>query len=173
MLNDWFVMELKIRNEQPGDEPGIWVVNTRAFNGEAEAKLVNALRRNRKVILSLVAESGGRIIGHILFSPVNLNNRIGAGLAPMAVLPEFQNQGAGSLLVSKGIEECKNLEFEFVVVLGHAHFYPRFGFQPSVKYGIKSEYDVPDDTFMILELRENSLLGIQGVVKYQPEFNEL
>ena len=74
------------------------------------------------------------------------------GLAPMAVLSQHQNKGIGSELVKSGLESCRTLGYDAVVVLGHPHYYPRFGFEPSVKYGIKSEYDVPDDAFMILEL---------------------
>lgn len=166
-------MNIVIRREELADQRGIWDVNAQAFGQEAEANLVDALRKNGKVILSLVAEIEGRVVGHILFSQVAINDKTGAGLAPMAVLPEFQKKGIGSLLIAKGISGCRDLKYDFIAVLGHPNYYPRFGFKPSVQYGIKSEYDVPDDTFMILELRKDSLKGVHGVLKYQPEFNDV
>jgi putative acetyltransferase len=165
-----------VRNEKPEDIAGIHEVNEKAFGQAAEANLVDALRANGKVTLSLVAVRDDRVVGHILFSPVVIESEKGAlaavGLAPLAVLPEFQNQGIGSRLVRAGLDECRKASHESVVVLGHPEYYPRFGFRPASRYGIKSEYDVRDEVFMIIELREGALLGHSGVVKYQPEFNE-
>src|SRR5215813_14518101 len=165
---------LMIRKENAADIPAIRQVNERAFGQPDEAKLVDALRANGKAIISLVAESEGQIVGHILFSPVTLEpaNRelFALGLAPMAVLPEFQNQGIGSLLVRAGLDECRKQGCDFVAVLGHPAYYPRFGFVPSINFNIKSEYDVPDEVFMLLELRDGALSGCSGIVKYQPEF---
>ena len=81
----------------------------------------------------------------------------------MAVLPEFQNQGIGSLLVKAGLDECRKQGCDFVVVLGHPAYYPRFGFVASVNYQIKSKYDVPDEVFMLLELKESALNGCSGI----------
>jgi putative acetyltransferase len=95
------------------------------------------------------------------------------GLAPMAVLPELQRQGIGSLLVKTGLEACRKAGHKGVVVLGHPDYYPRFGFVPASKYGITCEYDAPDETFMAIELCQGALQGQAGIARYQPEFNNL
>ncbi len=166
-----------IRPEKPEDIPAVRIVNERAFGGAAEADLVDALRLNGKATISLVAEDDGRVVGNILFSPVTIETSerelVGVGLAPMSVIPERQNQRIGSLLVEEGLRRCREDGHRFAVVLGHPGFYPRFGFVPAGRFGIKSEYDVADEVFMVMELREGALRGCAGVVKYQPEFNEV
>jgi putative acetyltransferase len=165
---------MTIRKEQPEDLSGIYSVVEQAFGQRDEADLVNLLRENGKAVISLVATADEHIVGHILFSPVSLEScsqtTAVIGLAPLAVVEEFQNQGIGSRLTEAGLEECRRLGYDAVVVLGHPNYYPRFGFVPAVRYGIKSEYDVADEVFMILELREGALVGCSGTVKYQPEF---
>jgi putative acetyltransferase len=165
-----------IRHEKPSDVAAIHHVNEQAFNRPAEANLVDTLRARAKVSLSLVAVEGDRIVGHILFSPVSIETAektvSAIGLAPMAVLPEFQRQGIGSLLVRSGLAECREAGHLVVVVLGHPEYYPRFGFVPATRHGIKSEFDVPDEVFMIMELSEGALSGCAGTAKYQPEFSE-
>jgi putative acetyltransferase len=91
----------------------------------------------------------------------------------MAVLPSYQRRGIGSSLLRGALDECRELEYDAVVVIGHPEFYPRFGFGPAKLKGIRCEFDVPDDAFMVLELREDALAGRTGVVKYQPEFLEI
>src|SRR5215468_3192429 len=166
-----------VRPEKPEDIPAIRIVNERAFGSPAEADLVDALRRNGKAVISLVAEDDGLIVGHIFFSAVTIQSEgtglKGVGLAPMAVIPEKQNQRIGSTLVEHGLRRCREEDHPFVVVLGHSNYYPRFGFVPASRFGIKSEYDVDDEAFMVMELREGALIGCAGVVKYQPEFNEV
>jgi putative acetyltransferase len=88
----------------------------------------------------------------------------------MAVMPEHQRKGIGSALVRAGLEHCKRLGFVAVVVLGHAEYYPRFGFSPAARFGIRSEYDVPDDVFMAVELQPAALSGKTGTVKYHAAF---
>jgi putative acetyltransferase len=171
---------IMIRNETPADIEAIRIVIERAFDGTDEVILVDRLREAGKAAISLVATEDTQVVGHILFSPVTIES-IGEaasdtplaviGLAPLAVLPEFQNRGIGSLLTRAGLEECRRAGYSGVVVLGHPHYYPRFGFVPSVRYHIRSEFDVSDETFMVLELTEKALENRAGVVKYQPEFN--
>ena len=167
---------LVIRPETPEDSAAIRNVNEEAFGSSVEADLVEKLRSRQAYTISLVATDVDKVIGHILFSPVTIesgNTSFGAlGLGPMATLPSYQKKGAGSQLVRAGLQECRRLGYEIVVVLGHAAYYPRFGFVPASTYGIKCEYDVPDEVFMALELRKGALSGRSGVVKYQPEFNE-
>jgi putative acetyltransferase len=88
----------------------------------------------------------------------------------MAVVPHRQHRGIGSQLVKNGLQQCEVINFEAVVVLGHPDYYPRFGFVPASIRGIDCEYDVPDETFMILELKEESLAGIEGTISYHDAF---
>jgi putative acetyltransferase len=88
----------------------------------------------------------------------------------MAVVPEHQRKGIGSALVKAGLERCKQLGFVAVVVLGHTEFYPRFGFSPSSRFGIDSEYDVAEEVFMAMELQPAALDGKTGTVKYHAAF---
>jgi putative acetyltransferase len=168
---------IQIRPERPDDIAAIRRVNERAFHRPAEADLVDLLRERGKVTLSLVAIHEGRVVGHILFSPVVIEatgqSVAAVGLAPMAVLPDWQNQGVGSLLVKAGLDECRGLGHQAVVVLGHADYYPRFGFVPASRYHVGSEYDVPDELFMAVELQPGALAACAGTARYQPEFNEV
>ncbi|MCI0561091.1 MAG: N-acetyltransferase [Nitrososphaera sp.] len=166
-----------IHREEPGDIDAIRYVNEQAFGRLAEANLVDMLRGRQKVVLSLVAVQDDRVVGHILFSSITIEfgEKVfpALGLAPMAVLPAYQKQGIGSALVKAGLEECRKAGHACVVVVGHPEYYPRFGFAPASQYGIKCEYDVPDEAFMVIELRQDALLGCTGTVKYPPEFNEV
>lgn len=177
---------LVIRPEAAEDAAAVRLVNEQAFARPNEADLVAALRANASPIISLVAELDGLVVGHILFSPVLVETRPGAspsegappsgpftalGLGPMAVLPAYQQQGIGSALARAGLAACRDLGQEIVVVLGHPDFYPRFGFAPARARGLYSEYDVPDDVFMVVELREGALAGRSGLVRYRPEFS--
>jgi putative acetyltransferase len=165
---------LFIRGERPGDRAAIHRVHELAFGRPTEADLVDTLRTCGMATLSLVAVEDDRIVGHILFSPVTIESGDrtfrAVGLAPMAVLPERQRQGIGSQLVKAGLVECRNAGYDDVVVLGHPTYYPRFGFVPASQYGIKSEYEVPDEAFMILPWQEGMLADRGGVARYQPEF---
>lgn len=168
---------MNVRAESTDDYAAVRVVNEQAFGRAEEAALVDALRGRDEPHISLVAEVDGRIVGHIFFSSVRVESEAEAfaalGLAPMAVLPEFQNRGIGSELVRRGLEECRRLGHEIVVVLGHPEYYPRFGFVPAKQKGLSCEYPVPDEVFMALELNEGALAGRLGVVKYGPEFGSV
>jgi putative acetyltransferase len=168
---------MNIRDELSSDIENIWEIKIDAFETEDEPILVNALRSSGCTYISLVAESEDKVVGHILFTPVELsgnkNNLKIMGLAPMAVSSQYQNKGIGSKLVKAGLERCKSLGYDAVVVLGHPNYYPRFGFIPSVKFGIKSEYEVPDEVFMILELVQGSLKNHKGIIKYHEAFNSV
>jgi putative acetyltransferase len=164
---------MRIRPEQEADIEGVRAVNRTAFETGAEADLVDALREQAKPIVSLVTDDGASIVGHILFSPVTLSQHAEVrimGLAPMAVLPAVQRQGIGSALVRAGLDRCKQLGFGAVVVLGHPRYYPRFGFVPAARFGINSEYQVPDDVFMALELEPDALRDKSGTIRYHAAF---
>lgn len=163
-----------VRAERTEDLEAIHRINERAFGQPNEANLVDALRANATPFISLVAIVNEQVTGHISFSPVTIQSENGnftaIGLAPMSVLPEYQNQGIGSRLVREGLRECQRLGHDIVVVLGHPNYYPRFGFAPASLKGLRSEYDVPDEVFMVTELRDGALGGRRGVVKYHAEF---
>jgi len=167
---------LIIRPETPEDAVTIRHVNEEAFGQKEEAELIEKLRNRGVVTLSLVAVQAGQIVGHILFSPVIVESECSSfeviTLAPMAVLPAYQRKGIGSQLVLASLKECRRLGHEIVVVLGHSDYYPRFGFTLARPKGIDCEFEVPDEAWMVLELREGALAGRKGTVKFQPEFQE-
>src|SRR2546423_9485700 len=154
-----------IRTEEERDGDAVYAVNVAAFETPLEANLVNTLREQIRPLISFVAEDAGTVVGHILFSPVSLTGHSDLkiiGLGPMAVAPNHQRKGIGSALVHAGLDRCKQLGFGAVIVLGHAEYYPRFGFLPSSRFGIGCEYDVPEEVFMVLELQAGYLHGMAG-----------
>jgi putative acetyltransferase len=165
-------MTIQIRPEQPTDIPAIREVNDLAFGQGLEGQIIDALRANNAVTLSLVATIENQVVGHILYSPLSIGDKIiGAGLGPMAVLPNYQRQGIGSQLITAGNQMLKDSGCPFIVVLGHADYYPRFGFTPASTRGISCEWDVPDDVFLLLILDEPKMQAISGLAKYRPEFS--
>lgn len=167
---------MNVREERAQDRTGVRRVNLSAFETDAEANLVDALREQASPHVSLVAESDGEIVGHIMFSPVTLGEHVRPtimGLAPMAVLPGHQRQGIGSVLARAGLEGCRRLGCGAVVVLGHPSFYPRFGFRPASQFGVRCEYDAPDEAFMLVELQEGCMRNVGGTASYHPAFRNL
>lgn len=165
-----------IRPETEQDHQQVHTINEQAFGSSAEADLVDALREQASPIVSLVAEENGEVLGHILFSPMTMpgiEDLNMMGLAPMAVTPERQKSGIGSSLVDAGLARCRELELDGIVVLGHPEYYPRFGFSPASGFGIRSDYEVPDEVFMAMELAPGALANVSGVVQYHPAFNGL
>lgn len=171
------VKDIVIRPQENIDDAGVFTVNERAFGRQDEPRLVEKLRQAPDSIpeLSLVAIKDGQVIGHILFSLVTLETGQGSmpvlALAPMAVLPEYQNKGIGSMVVRQGLAEARHLGHRIVIVLGHPGYYPRFGFQRAIDYGIRCAYEVPDDVFMVMELQPGALDGVHGIVRYPPVFD--
>jgi len=165
-----------IRAEKENDRDVVYAVNVSAFDTPSEANLVDVLREQASPIVSLVAESLGEVIGHIMFSPVSMPGHLNVklmGLGPMAVAPEHQRTGVGSALVRAGLDQCTELGIGAVVVLGHPKYYPRFGFSPSSRFGIDSEYEAPEDAFMVMELHAKILSGKTGKVKYHAAFSNV
>ena len=167
---------IRIREEQPEDVRAIRELNKRAFGQPQEADIVDNLRQNCKDLLSLVAIMENQVVGHVLFSPATIEGdgktTRGMGLAPMAVLPEYQRQGVGSELIQTGIARLRRRQCPFIIVLGHVEYYPRFGFKPANTCGIRCELEVPEDAFMILVLSNSEMQDISGVARYRPEFIE-
>ena len=171
--------EVIIKTESPGDIDAIHRVNHAAFKGGGEADVVDQLRETCPIFLSLVAKVRGEVVGHILFTPVQIvldkgGTVEGIGLAPMAVLPGYQGKGIGSALVRRGLERVESEGFPFVVVLGHPGFYPRFGFDRASQHGIRCGYEgVPDDAFMIRVFDPQGMAGCKGTAYYRREFDQV
>lgn len=166
-----------IRKEEPGDVTAVRKVNELAFGQAQEAAIVDRIRERCETVLSLVAVDGAEVVGHILFSPATIERtegRVdGMGLAPMAVLPDRQRQGIGSALVEDGLKRLTDVGCPFVVVLGHAGYYPRFGFEPASRNALQCPWDdIPDEAFMVAMLDEKIMTGVSGVIRYRPEFDE-
>lgn len=169
---------LLVRPERAEDHSAVFEVNRRAFGGDLEARLVDGLRREAGPLISLVAQLEEHLVGHILFSPVAVEEGPRAGemmaLGPMAVLPEHQRRGAGSRLVEAGLDACRELDAGAVFVLGHPEYYPRFGFQPATQRGLYYKSAAFDPFFMVLELQPGVLVGgPTGEVRYHPLFDEV
>ncbi len=167
-------MQIEIRNEEEKHIDAIRDIIRAAFPTEAESKLVDALRANGKSAISLVAVSDEKVLGHILFSPVSTTppgEARGLGLAPVAVHPEVQSQGIGSQLIREGLRVCKEMGFDYCVVLGGPKYYRRFGFEKASLHGLQNEYGV-DEEFMVIRFKNGSPpAAMPGtLVKYAPEF---
>ena len=165
-----------IRPERPADVEAIFAVHEAAFGQTAEARLVEALRGTTSWIpeLSLVAEREGRVIGHVLFTRMNVRDgdRLHAALAlaPVGVLPASQNAGIGSALIRHGMDEARRLGHAIAIVLGHPSYYPRFGFLPAGRFEIRYPEPGHDTAFMVAELLPGALDGVHGVAEYAPAF---
>lgn len=145
-------MDINIRNEESKDIEQVRAILKATFPTDAESKLVDALRANGKAIISLVAiASGDQVLGHILFFPVSTtppSQAKGIGLAPVAVLPDVQSQGIGSQLIREGSRLCKELGYDYCVVLDNPKYYQRFGFEKASSFSLQNEYEV-DDLFRL------------------------
>jgi putative acetyltransferase len=161
-----------VREEQPGDRAQVRNVNEAAFGRSDEANLIDSLRLEGVVLLSLVAEVDGRIAGHILWSRMTVETAEGSvaavALAPMAVLPEHQGRGIGSELVRRGLDRLRDRRERIVIVLGHERYYSRFGFSTGKARHLASPF--PPEAFMALELYDGALAGIRGAVRYPAAF---
>ncbi len=173
--------QISLRKEQKADYHQVYELNTAAFGQEDEAKLVDALRKNVTAFvpeLSIVATINDSIVGHILFTKITIESENGQryaslSLAPMAAEPGLQKRGIGGMLIRGGFEAAKKLGFESVIVLGHEHYYPKFGFEPAEKWNIKAPFDVPSNAFMAIELVPGGLSSVSGTVKYPEEFGSV
>ncbi|HKQ70303.1 MAG TPA: N-acetyltransferase [Polyangiaceae bacterium] len=167
-----------VRHEGPADEAGVRTLNELAFGRTEEANLVDALRRNGGIVLSLVAFRDERIVGHVVFSAVKVETTSGhvvegVALGPMAVLPELQRTSIGGHLLRLGLAQLSTDGHRFVVVLGHPDYYARFGFEPASSRGLRWAREGHDPSFLAKELAPGGLHGVDGLVRYRPEFDAL
>jgi len=169
-------MNITIRPETKNDYLAIREINDLAFKQGNESLLIEKLRETSDFIseLSLVAEYERKVVGHLLLYPVKVNGKdtkhTTLSLAPMSVHPNYQRKGIGSKLVREGLKRAKEKGYGSVIVLGHPEYYPRFGFSKASKFDIKVPFDAPDNAFMALELVENGLENVKGVVDYPKPF---
>lgn len=172
-------MEIAIRPENTDDRDAIREIHRAAFGQENEGALVNAIRSSPGFIptLSLLAIVEGRTVGHVLFSRIDIETESGdipvLGLAPLAVDPDAQRRGIGSALVRAGLEESHRLGEHIVIVLGHADYYPRFGFVSAPPLGITSPFAVEASHFMVAALAPGVLDGVAGRVRYPEAFDNV
>ncbi|NWK68823.1 N-acetyltransferase [Bacillus paramycoides] len=169
-----------IRQEQQNDYSKTEEVVKQAFLNEefsdkTEHELVSRIRKCDAFIpeLSIVAVDK-EIVGHIMLSKITIEQDgtsvESLALAPVSVAPSHQKKGIGGKLIAAAIEKAKELGYGSVVVLGHQEYYPRFGFKKASDWNIKAPFEVPDEVFMAMELRENALQGVEGVVQYSEAF---
>lgn len=174
-MNNNSAVGLEIRLESTHDYESIHRLLAAAFPQDLEARLVDRLRLAADPWLALVAEVDKQVVGHIAFSPVTVRGNAFTvtawGLGPMAVLPERQRQGIGSRLVESGLAECRHHPLPAVFVLGHADYYPRFGFQPAAGLGLRYKGPEFEPYFFVLENRPGELDSLRGEVEYHPEFD--
>jgi putative acetyltransferase len=167
---------INIRSETNRDINGIYHVNEQAFNRKTEADLVDNLRINKAITLSLIAEVEEKIIGHILFSPVivqpDQSDYNSVTLAPLAVLPAYQHKGIGSQLIRTGLKECRLLGHDFVFLVGHPEYYPRFGFIQAKSKGFECEFEAPDEAWMLVQLDKKTSIQTGGTVYFRTEFRD-
>ncbi len=167
-----------VRQETRADIPAIHRVNQSAFGGEQEARMVEALRASPAFVpeLSLVAESHGRVVGHVLLFRADLVSPEGSrnilALAPLAVAPSQSHRGIGSSLVRAGVTKAGSLGYGGIVVIGQPEYYRRLGFRPAADYGIECSINADQDVVTVLELVKGAFAG-GGTVRYPPEFARL
>ena len=170
-------MSLIIRPETAVDAEAIYNVEFTAFGRPDEADLIRKLQQNNVELISLVACLDEQVVGHILFSPVTVKNEesgfTAVALGPLAVAPAQQQKGIGSELCRAGLATCLQAKHDMVFVLGHANYYPRFGFVTSAPLELRCQFNVPEEAFMVAELMPSALHNRRGVVYYHPLFSQV
>jgi len=167
---------LIIRQERLEDYDEVYHVVKEAFESAEHADgneqdLVVELRKSKAFIpeLSLVAVEDDKIVGHILFTKALVQGVEVLALAPLSVLPDYQNRGIGLSLIKEGHEIAHKLGYQHSVVLGHSKYYPKAGYMPASQYGIKAPFEVDDESFMAICFSE-SQNKLNGIIEYDKAF---
>ncbi len=160
---------IAIRPEKLADIPSIEALHLACFEGPLEARLIGMLRDAGRLTVSLVAEEGEEIAGHVGFSPVTAGGEVGMGLAPLAVREASRGRRIGSQLILAGLDAVRSLQFGFAVVLGSPSLYGRCGFEPASRFGLVDEYG-GGEAFQVIPLRPGGVPQGAGIVRYATEF---
>lgn len=168
---------ITIRREEESDRQRVLDITKLAFESDVEPKLVERIRESDDFIpeLSLVAVDDGALVGHLIFSAMTIQTD-GEGipalcLGPISVTPERQGQGVGATLIRHGLAECQRLGYHIIVLVGHAEYYPRFGFRPANERGLSIGIEAPPEAFMVYEGISGALDGVTGTVVFSPAFD--
>lgn len=167
---------MNIRQERPADYDTVYRIIKEAFadaehSDGSEQDLVSALRKSEAFIpeLSLVALEDNRIVGHILFTEAVVNDVKVLALAPLSVLPEYRNRGIGLALIKQGHAVASGLGYKYSVVLGHAKYYPKAGYVPASRYGIRAPFLVEEENFMAVCFGKGED-SLNGTIEYDKAF---
>ena len=170
------------RDESPRDFNDVFAIHAAAFGTDGESRLVDKVRKSTKSLVSLVAIQGeerfsGEVIGHILVSPVQIDNApedvLYMALGPMAVRPDLQRQGVGARLVLNALDACRELGAAAIFARGHPEYYPRLGFEHVSALGLYYKSKEYGPAFFGIELQANALTDRAGEVHYHPAFDSL
>jgi len=159
------------RAETDADIGAVREINLAAFETAEEADLVDALRADPGWIpgLSVLSIDGaGTPAGYALLTRCLIGDTPALCLGPCAVPPEYQRTGAGSAAIRAGLDAARAMGERFVMVLGHATYYPRFGFGRASVHGISLSIEVSDEALMVLSLDGSPIPG--GRVHYAAPF---
>lgn len=167
---------MRIRQEKPEDYEEVYELVREAFASAEHADgneqdLVEALRKGDAFIpeLSLVAEEGGRLAGHILFTKAQVGEAEVLALAPLLVRPAFQRQGVGTALIEEGHRIARKMGYAYSIVLGSEEYYPRLGYAEAAGFGVEVPEGIPSANFMAIQLLEGAP-ALGGPVIYAEEF---
>jgi putative acetyltransferase len=172
-------VDIVVRQETVADRPAVDEVVRLAFGRELEMTLTRALRawNGYDPSLSLVAELDGRVVGHVSFTGITIEDDSATHgalcMAPVSVHPDVQNRAIGSRLVRAGLDVCRARGHRIVIVQGHPSYYPRFGFVPARPLGIEPPSPLPDPVWMVQELVAGALEDVRGTVRYPPPWDVL
>jgi putative acetyltransferase len=161
---------MNLRDESSGDHDAIRKLHLTSFPRPGEADLVDQLRRDGDVVISLIAIEGGTLTGHVVFSKMAAPFRA-LGLGPVAVLPDWRRRGIAAALVREGIKRAGYEGWAGIFLLGDPNYYRRFGFESKHADGFESPYAGPH--FMALPLNSDELPLRFGRIDYAPAFSAL
>ncbi len=174
-----------IKPSLPQDKPTISAIHKMAFNAQGEGDIIANLvmelfdDETAKPYLSLLAWQNNQAIGHILFTQAywknNGNSTSLALLAPLAVIPDYQKQGIGTLLVKEGLQNLQQQNYDLIFVFGNPQYYQRFGFKTALDFEIFAPFPLPEkykSAWMVLAFKENILAKNSGQIECAKSINK-